>query len=403
MRLAHPRFDEPRLLAAEMELIDQSFGIAMLGCALAAFILALGLALGGGRPGAFPWALAMGLACAAGHFGRRRLPERTEPSQSGSLRPCHDGLADTDRRALGAGGMAIHGREVARDGDLHPVADRRHERGRAGGVLRLPAGRRGLLRAGHRAGLGGLHRHRRCRLSGHVPRHAALSRCTHDLCAQLRARGAPRHRAALCQRGTDLAIARADRPRGKRTTRGRRKPTAAKSVFLASASHDLRQPLRALGLFVVTLEPVRSHRQAAPVAARTIEAASCAAREMLNTLLDFSKVDAGVITARRAFRLQPLLYKLENEFAPQADGRGLFYRTRDTTATVFADPTLVELILRNLIANAIRYTSQGGVLVACRRRGKQHGARGLGYRRRHPRVPASRHLQEFHQLGNPER
>ena len=78
-----PRFDEPRLLAAQMELIDQSFGIAMLGCALAAFILALGLVLGGGHPGALPWALTMGLACAAGHFGRRLMPERTAEAHAG--------------------------------------------------------------------------------------------------------------------------------------------------------------------------------------------------------------------------------------------------------------------------------------------------------------------------------
>ncbi|PMY02129.1 ATP-binding protein, partial [Pseudomonas sp. GW460-13] len=79
------------------------------------------------------------------------------------------------------------------------------------------------------------------------------------------------------------------------------------------------------------------------------------------------------------------------------------YRTRDTTAMLYGDPTLVELVLRNLIANAIRYSRQGGVLVACRMR-RLHAVvevwdTGIG-------IPAAQHrdiFREFHQLGNPER
>ena len=61
-----------------------------------------------------------------------------------------------------------------------------------------------------------------------------------------------------------------------------------------------------------------------------------------------------------------MLSKLENELAPLADEHGLIYRSRDTIAAAYSDPLIVELILRNLISNAIRYTEHGGLLVACR-------------------------------------
>ncbi|MCA3208026.1 MAG: hybrid sensor histidine kinase/response regulator, partial [Cupriavidus sp.] len=70
-----PHYDEPRLLSAQMELIDQSFGMAMLGCALAAIILGTGLSLAGGHPGALPWAAAVAVLCAVAHFGRLAMPD----------------------------------------------------------------------------------------------------------------------------------------------------------------------------------------------------------------------------------------------------------------------------------------------------------------------------------------
>jgi signal transduction histidine kinase/ActR/RegA family two-component response regulator len=177
----------------------------------------------------------------------------------------------------------------------------------------------------------------------------------------------------------------------------------AKSVFLASASHDLRQPLHALGLFLTALG--RTNLDARQRQMWThVEASSTAASEMLNTLLDFSKVDAGVITPRpQAFPLQALLHKLERHFAPQANAKGLVFRVRDTEAVVRADPLLVEQILRNLLANAIRYTERGGVLLGCRHRGDRLMLEvwdtGIG-------IDPAQHqaiFQEFHQLGNPER
>jgi CheY-like chemotaxis protein len=177
----------------------------------------------------------------------------------------------------------------------------------------------------------------------------------------------------------------------------------AKSKFLAAASHDLRQPMHAQGLFLEAL--ARSGLSASQDAIlSSVRAASEASAGMLNTLLDFSRIEAGVVEPQiRPFHLQPLLTRIENELAPQANAKGLVYRSRETHAAVESDPALVELILRNLILNAIRYTGQGGVLVACRARGEQTLLEvwdtGIGIE------PSQQQeiFHEFHQLGNPER
>jgi signal transduction histidine kinase len=177
----------------------------------------------------------------------------------------------------------------------------------------------------------------------------------------------------------------------------------AKSKFFAAASHDLRQPIHAQGLFLEAL--ARSGLSATQdTILSSVRAASEASAGMLNTLLDFSRVEAGVVEPQiRPFHLQPLLTRIESELAPQANTKGLVYRSRETHAAVESDPALVELILRNLVSNAIRYTEHGGVLVACRTRDDQVLLEvwdtGIG-------IEPSQHqeiFREFHQLGNPER
>jgi signal transduction histidine kinase len=178
---------------------------------------------------------------------------------------------------------------------------------------------------------------------------------------------------------------------------------AAKSKFLAAASHDLRQPIHAQGLFLGVL----SRTELTPYQRELLSsarAASEASGEMLNTLLDFSRIEAGVVKPQvQSFPLQPLFNKIENEFAPQADAKGLVYRSRETRLAALSDPMLVELILRNLVSNAIRYTERGGVLVACRRRSGQAILEvwdtGIGIDPAHQEDV----FHEFHQLGNPER
>lgn len=177
----------------------------------------------------------------------------------------------------------------------------------------------------------------------------------------------------------------------------------AKSKFLAAASHDLRQPIHAQGLFLEVLSrtELSAHQREMLASAR---AASEDSGEMLNTLLDFSRIEAGVVEPQlQPFLLQPLLNKIENELAPQADAKDIVYRSRETHVAVQSDPFLLELILRNLVSNAIRYTQRGGVLVACRRRGSQALLEvwdtGIGIATAHQQEV----FREFHQLGNPER
>ncbi|MEI7843434.1 MAG: ATP-binding protein [Gallionellaceae bacterium] len=177
----------------------------------------------------------------------------------------------------------------------------------------------------------------------------------------------------------------------------------AKSKFLAAVSHDLRQPIHAQGLFLgaLSLTELDAHQQEILANAN---AASKSSVEMLNTLLDFSRIEAGVVEPKlQPFPLQPLLNKIEREFGPQADSKCISYRSRETTLVVHSDPMLVELILRNLVSNAIRYTERGGVLVACRKNGEEALLEiwdtGIGI------APENQQLvfREFLQLANPER
>jgi signal transduction histidine kinase/CheY-like chemotaxis protein len=177
----------------------------------------------------------------------------------------------------------------------------------------------------------------------------------------------------------------------------------AKSKFLAAASHDLRQPVHAQGLFLEVL----SRTEQTPYQQELLEsarAASEASSELLNALLDFSRIEAGVIKPQlQHFCLQPLLNKIENELAPQANTKDIVYRSRETQIAVNSDPMLLELILRNLVSNAIRYTDHGGVLVACRQHGDQAVLEiwdtGVGIAPEYQ----TEVFREFHQLGNPER
>jgi anti-sigma regulatory factor (Ser/Thr protein kinase) len=172
----------------------------------------------------------------------------------------------------------------------------------------------------------------------------------------------------------------------------------------AAASHDLRQPLHALGLFIASLRRTPLDEGQTDLLTH-MDGAARAAGEMLNTLLDFSRLEAGVIEANpQPFPLQPMLRKLEAEFAPQAEQKQLVFRQRDTPAICHTDPSLLELVLRNLIANAVRYTERGGLLIACRR--PRAGLAVIEVTDTGIGIPASQHetiFQAFHQLGNPER
>lgn len=178
---------------------------------------------------------------------------------------------------------------------------------------------------------------------------------------------------------------------------------AEKSQFLAAASHDLRQPIHAQGLFLEVLQTTNLSQHQRELV-NSISSATNATTEMLHTLLDYSRIEAGVVEPQaRAFRLQTLLSKIENELAPQANTKGLLYRSPETHAVVHSDPALIELILRNLVSNAIRYTHHGGVLIVCRKHQSRLSLEvwdsGIG-------IASSQFeniFSEFQQLGNSER
>ena len=149
---------------------------------------------------------------------------------------------------------------------------------------------------------------------------------------------------------------------------------AAKSKFLAAASHDLRQPMHALALFSGAL--MNEQRPAELKELTTHIVRSVDALEMLfNALLDISRLDAGVTQPKETnFLMETVFTRLQNDFERLAANKGLRLHIRGTRAVLHTDPQLLERILRNLLANALRYTDAGGIVVACRRRGRFVGS-----------------------------
>jgi signal transduction histidine kinase/CheY-like chemotaxis protein len=177
----------------------------------------------------------------------------------------------------------------------------------------------------------------------------------------------------------------------------------AKSRFLASASHDLRQPVHALGMFVGAM---RSHQMPEPATRLLghIEGTVGALDGLFNALLDISRLDAGVIAVHsRSFHLQPILERICRDVQADVEAKHLSLRCMPCRVAVNSDPVLLERILRNIVLNAVRYTRAGRILVGCRR-GKD-GIRiqvwdtGPGI----PEMHRQRIFEEFFQVANPER
>ncbi len=179
--------------------------------------------------------------------------------------------------------------------------------------------------------------------------------------------------------------------------------TQAKSRFLAAASHDLRQPLHAMGLFVAALDRrIRDPENRGLLDKLRVSAA--AAGEMLNTLLDLSRIEAKALPVEvKDFPLGPMLARMEADFSAQAEDKGLAFKIVPCSLAARSDPAMLERIVRNFVANAIRYTDAGRVLAGCRRQG---GDISLQVWDTGPGIPADQVeeiFREYHQLGNPER
>lgn len=177
----------------------------------------------------------------------------------------------------------------------------------------------------------------------------------------------------------------------------------SKSRFLAAASHDLRQPLHALSLFTSVLDESIEQPKPRKVVGQ-IKASVQALQSLFNTLLDISRLEAGVMKVEKTgFHLQALFDRLVNDFDPQASEKGLRIIWPTCSLAVYTDPTLLEQILRNYLANALRYTEQGEIRLECQQDGELLHIRvsdtGVG-------IPEEEHkaiFEEFHQLDNPER
>jgi signal transduction histidine kinase/CheY-like chemotaxis protein len=142
----------------------------------------------------------------------------------------------------------------------------------------------------------------------------------------------------------------------------------AKSRFLAAASHDLRQPLHALNLFLDQLRHERNQAERKQLLAR-IDTAVASMNELFNALLDISKLDAGVLAPSISdFPLDRLLKRIETTFTTAARDKGLRLRMVSSRAWVRSDFILLERILLNLVSNAVRYTERGGIVIGCRLR-----------------------------------
>ena len=178
--------------------------------------------------------------------------------------------------------------------------------------------------------------------------------------------------------------------------------TLAKSRFLAAASHDLRQPSHALGMFVARLGQLPMDAQMRELV-DNLEISVQAMQDLLDGLLDLSRLDSGNIQVRiSSVDLNELLSSVRSSLSSMAEAKGLRLRIRPTRLWAFSDAALLQRMVVNLVINAIRYTEQGTVLVACRPDAQGRGVRievwdsGIG-------IPAEHHediFKEFYQLSN---
>lgn len=177
----------------------------------------------------------------------------------------------------------------------------------------------------------------------------------------------------------------------------------ARSRFFASASHDLRQPVQALGLFAAQLELDARRSTLRP---RVIQIAQSVRnlQGLLDTLLDYSRLDGQVYRLEtRPIHAATLLASIVTEFSASAVERGLNLRQRVTDCWLLTDPALLRRILINLVSNALRHTRHGSILLACRR-GATHAR--IEVWDTGPGIPPDQQeaiFEELVQLDNPER
>ena len=177
----------------------------------------------------------------------------------------------------------------------------------------------------------------------------------------------------------------------------------AKSHFLASASHDLRQPIHALGLFIGALRGQPMNDEANRLVDH-ISGSVSAMDDLFASLLDISKLDAGVVQPNiEPMAMAPLLDRLCRECIADAEVKAIDLRLVRCRAIVLSDPILLERVLRNIISNAVRYTDAGRILVGCRHRDGKITVEVWDTGRGIASSQQQHIFQEFFQIDNPER
>ena len=247
-------------------------------------------------------------------------------------------------------------------------------------------------------------------IKGEAPRHEVEIRCLTKsgewkwilTCGRIVTRTSDGRPLMMSGTHTDISAKKAWEADLMAAKREAEQATLSKARFLAAASHDLRQPLSALGIYVNML----GQNAAAAEAPLFRNMTNCVANlsELLTDLLDLSKLDAGVVAPKiSTFSIPELLDGALSAHSPVAAQKGLQLRCRYRPMNAQTDPVLFSRIVNNLIANAVRYTEHGGILVGCR----QHQGKmwievwdsGIGI----PPDKTGEIFEEFRQLGSTAR
>jgi signal transduction histidine kinase/CheY-like chemotaxis protein len=207
---------------------------------------------------------------------------------------------------------------------------------------------------------------------------------------------------ALKQRGLQLlAQLQVEKVAADQARREAETANRAKTQFFAAASHDLRQPLHALGLFAEALRHrIGSDAEVAHLV-NSINSSVDALEGLFSELLDITKIDTGGVEARpENFSVEAMFARLKLHYEPTAFEKGLALRFRGGKHFGYADPLLLDRVVRNLLSNAIRYTNDGGIVVGARQRGDKLRFEvwdtGLGIRPHEQ----DRIFEEFYQVSN---
>ena len=174
---------------------------------------------------------------------------------------------------------------------------------------------------------------------------------------------------ALKSRTDELALKlRTEKVVAEEARRAAEAANRAKTQFFAAASHDLRQPLHAMGLFAEALRQ-RVHDPEVASLVNSINESVDALEGLFSELLDITRIDTGGVDVNPApVRLRDIFARLRLHFEPTAFEKGLMLSFHGEQRIAHTDPVLLERVLRNLVSNAIRYSDDGGVLVSCRPR-----------------------------------